>query len=86
MINEVEKTSHKRFPKFDTAGWLSTGILFSLVLFADNLWSLISGWHDPFLPSQFGKIMGIIIGLGLGIHCVDMIAFHRRNQSFGKMN
>jgi hypothetical protein len=85
MITE-ERTPVKGLPKFDTFGWLSTGIIFSLVLVADNVWSLASGWNGAFFPSKFGAIMGIAMGLGLGVHCVDMIAYHRRNRSFGKMN
>jgi hypothetical protein len=85
-MTEEAKTPVKGLPKFDTAGWLSLGILFSLALIADNLWSLIAGWNGDFFPYKFGEILGITIGLGLGIHCVDMIAYHRRNRSFGKMN
>jgi hypothetical protein len=80
------KTSVKGLPKFDTAGWLSTGVLFSLVLVADNIWSLAAGWNSSFFPSKFGEILGIAVGLGLGIHCVDMIVYHRRHRSFGKMD
>ncbi len=78
-------TGIRSLPKFDTALWLSAGILFSLVLFAINLWSLVASWHEAFLPFQCGKILGLLVGLGLGIHCIDMIAYHRRNRSFGQM-
>ncbi len=80
------KAPGKGLPKFDTAGWLSTGIIFSLVLVGVNIWSLVVGWKEAFFPSKFGEILGIAVGLGLGIHCVDMIAYHRRHRSFGKMN
>jgi hypothetical protein len=67
-------------PKFDTIGWLSIGIFFSLLLFIVCLWSALSLFGEPFFPSKFGDIMGMIVGLGLGIHCVDMIAYHRKNN------
>jgi hypothetical protein len=75
----------KDLPKFDTPGWLSTGILFSAVLFATNLWSAMARWNDPFFPFLLGEIMGMVIGLGLRIHCIDMLVYHTRNKSFGQM-
>ena len=85
-MTEETKPPVKGLPKFDTAGWLSIGIIFSLVLVADNLWSLTAGGNGALFPDKFGEILGIAVGLGLGIHCADMIAYHRRHRSFGKMN
>ena len=68
-------------PKFDTTGWLSVGIVFSAILFGDSLWSLLSAWRQAFFPFQFGKLLGIGVGLGLAIHCVDMIFYHRKNRT-----
>jgi hypothetical protein len=67
-------------PKFNTTGWLSVGILFSLALFADSLWAAVAGWDGAFFPFQFAFILGMIVGLGLGVHCVDMIFYHRKHQ------
>jgi hypothetical protein len=82
---EAKATKIKSLPKFDTAGWLSIGILFSLVLFSSDLWSAIARWNEPFFPFGLGEILGMLIGLGLGIHCIDMVVYHRKNKSFGKM-
>jgi|WetSurMetagenome_2_1015567.scaffolds.fasta_scaffold304847_1 hypothetical protein len=82
---KTNETKVKTLPKFDTPGWLSLGALFSLVLVGCNLWSAIARWHEPFFPFGLGEILGMIVGLVLGIHCIDMIAYHRRNRSFGKM-
>jgi hypothetical protein len=73
-------TGSKGLPKFNTTGWLSVGVLFSLVLFADSLWAAIARWDVPFFPFQFANILGMIVGLGLGVHCVDMI-FYNKKQS-----
>ena len=82
---KAEIIKRKDLPKFDTAGWLSTGILFSTVLFATNLWSAMVRWNEPFFPFLLGEILGMLVGLGLGIHCIDMLVYHRKNKSFGKM-
>jgi hypothetical protein len=76
MKTEISKS--KGLPKFETTGWLSIGIFFSLLLFIFSLWSMLSLFEEPFFPAKFGDILGIIVGLGLGIHCIDMIAYHRK--------
>ncbi len=74
------KTSNRRgLPKFDSTSWLSFGMLFSLVLLGDNVWSLISGWDQPFFPYQLGKFLGMAVGLGLAVHCIDMIVYYRKH-------
>ncbi len=76
---EAKITRNRGLPKFDTASGLVLGILFGLVLFVDNLWSLISGWGQAFFPFQLGKILGVAVGLGLAVHCIDMIGYYRKN-------
>ena len=77
---KTETSKRKGLPKFETSGWLSVGIFFSLLLFIFSLWDIFSGRNELFFPSQLGNILGIIVGLGLGIHCVDMIIYHRNNR------
>ncbi len=74
-----------RLPKFDTPAWLSAGVLFGALLLALNVWSLVAGWGEPFLPYQLTEFLGGAVGLALSIHCLDMIFYHRRNRSWGKM-
>ena len=70
----------KGLPKFDSTGWLSIGILFSLALFGNSMWAAIEHKDLQFFPFRFGEILGVIIGLGLAIHCVDMIFYHKKNK------
>lgn len=84
MKTEISKS--KGLPKFETTGWLSIGIFFSLLLFIVSLWSMLSLFGEPFFPTKFGDILGMIVGLGLGIHCVDMIAYHRKYGHPGSNN
>jgi hypothetical protein len=80
MSNVKAKTGKRKgLPKFDATGWLGTGIIVCLALFGLDLWALIAGWHDAFIPYQLGKILGMAIALALGIHCADMIGYYRKH-------
>ncbi|HEX7475664.1 MAG TPA: hypothetical protein VF318_06805 [Dehalococcoidales bacterium] len=81
-----ETVKNRGLPKFDTPGWLSAGTIFAFIMMAVNIWSLIARWGEPFLPFQLGKLLGAAVGLGLAIHCLDMIAYHRRNHTWGKIS
>ncbi len=82
----MRKEKHERsLPKFDTPGWLGAGIAFSALLFGLDLRMEIVNRHKPFLGSQLGNILGMLISLVLGIHCIDIMLYHKRNRSWGKM-
>lgn len=86
METEIEKAKAaggQSLPKFDSTVGLVIGIIFCALVFGDNLWSLIAGWHDAFLPFQLGRILGLLLGLGLGIHCVDMMGYYRKHGRLG---
>jgi len=74
-----------KLPKFDTSGWLSLGMLFGIILAALDLWSFVSAGHNAFLPYKLANILGILIGLSLSVHCIDMMLYHKYNKSWGKM-
>ena len=82
----MRKEKRRRsLPKFDTPGWLGAGILFSALLFGLDLQMEVASLHKPFLASQLGNILGMLVSLVLGIHCIDMMLYHKRNRSWGKM-
>ena len=76
---EKDNLKKRGLPKFDSAGWLSIGIIFGTLMFGMNLWALIIRWNDTFIPFQIVKLLGIAVGLVLAIHCVDMIAYYRKH-------
>jgi hypothetical protein len=76
----MKSKKSKGLPKFDTAGWLSVGIFFSLLLVVFSLASILSREDQPFFPFILSNVLGIVLGLGLGFHCVDMIFYHRRKE------
>ncbi len=78
---KTQAGNRRGLPKFDTTAWLCVGIVASAALFAGNLWSAIARWHEPLFPFKLGKIASMVIGIGLTIHCVDMIVYHRRRRS-----
>ena len=80
MHNRPDPIKRGGLPKFDTTGWLSVGIFFSMVIFGLSLWSELAALQESFIPHQLGKILSMGVGLGLGIHCVDMIVYHRKNR------
>ncbi len=73
--------SRKGLPKFDSVGWLSAGIFFSLAISGINIWALVSGWTDSFFPFQISKLLGIAVGIVLAIHCVDMVVYYKKYGS-----
>jgi hypothetical protein len=73
----------KGLPKFDSNIWLVFGILFSAVAFGDNLWSIVTNWNAAFFPFQLGKILGLLLGLGVAVHCLDMIGYYRKHGRLG---
>jgi hypothetical protein len=83
ITNEVKPARSRGLPKFDSTIWLVIGIIFSAVVFGDNLWSLIADWGSAFLPFQLGRILGLILGLSLGIHCIDMMGYYRKHGRLG---
>jgi hypothetical protein len=75
----MKTVKERKLPKFDSTPWLVFGITFSFLLSGLNFWSLIGQRHDPFFPYQLVKLLGIMLGLILGIHCIDMIGYYRKN-------
>lgn len=63
-------------PKFDSVPWLIGGAVFSILLFGLDLWALLSQWSVAFFPYQLSKGVGMAIGVGLAIHCVDMTVYY----------
>jgi hypothetical protein len=80
---KVKLARGKSLPKFDSNVGLFIGIVFCALVFGDNLWSLIADWHSAFLPFQLARILGLLLGLGLGIHCVDMMGYYRKHGRLG---
>jgi divalent metal cation (Fe/Co/Zn/Cd) transporter len=80
-MNDLKKNVRRSgLPKFDSTGWLSAGIFFSLAMFGINLWALISKWQDFFFPFQISKLLGMAVGLVLAIHCVDVLFHYKKNN------
>jgi hypothetical protein len=82
----MKNEKSKGLPKFDTTGWLSVGIFFSLMLVIFSLASILSGQSQRFFPFVFSNILGMVLGFGLGIHCIDMIVYHRKRRLAGSIN
>lgn len=80
LFSKKSCTARRGLPKFDSPGWLMTGILFSLLLSGINLWALLAQKTASFLPFRLGNILGILIGIVLAVHCTDMIIYRRKNQ------
>jgi hypothetical protein len=76
---KAETTKSKGLPKFDSTPWLGSGAVLSFLLTGLNVWALIGQWNDAFIPYQLGKLLGAIIGMVLGIHCLDMIRYYRKH-------
>ncbi len=68
-----------RLPKFDSARSLILGAAISALLFVLNLLALVLRWDDPIWPSQVAKLLGMAVGVVLGVHCLDMIRYYRKN-------
>jgi len=79
MKDLQENTRRSGLPKFDSVGWLSAGIFFSLTMFGINLWALLAKWQDSFFPFQISKLLGMAVGLVLAIHCVDMVFYYKKH-------
>ena len=71
-------------PKFDSGGSLIVGTITSCLLFALNLLSLVVGWHDSFFPFQVTKLLGIVVGIVLGIHSIDMKGYYKKHGRLNK--
>lgn len=69
-----------KLPKFDSVPWLIGGAVFSLFLFGLDLWALVSQWSDAFFPYQLSKLVGMAIGIGLAIHCMDMTVYYMKRR------
>ncbi len=67
-----------RLPKFDSSGSLIFGTVFSLLLSVLNLMALVEAWRESFIPFQAAKILGMIVGVVLAVHCVDMMGYYRK--------
>lgn len=80
LFSKKNNTARRGLPKFDSPGWLMTGILFSLLLSGINLWTLLAQKTASFLPFRLSNILGILIGIVLAVHCADMIIYRRKNQ------
>ena len=82
---QAQKTSGrtKGLPKFDSNRALVFGIFFGVMVFAVNLWSLIELWNADFFPDQLANILGIVLGIGLAIHSVDMMGYYRKHGRLG---
>jgi hypothetical protein len=80
LFSKKSYTVRQGLPKFDSPGWLITGIVFSLLLSGINLWALLAQKTASFLPFRLGNILSILFGIVLGVHCTDLIFNHRRNR------
>ena len=80
-MNDIKKeiTKSQGLPKFDSTLWLCVGATCSFLLTGLNLWALIGQWHNTFFPYQLCKMLGMVIGIVLGIHCLDMIRYYRKH-------
>jgi len=80
LFSKKSCTDGRGLPKFDSPGWLITGIAFSLLLSGINLWALLAQKTASFLPFRLGNILGMLIGIVLAAHCADMIFYHRKKR------
>jgi len=69
----IAQSRKSAIPKFDSPAWLAIGTLAGVVLIIDGLWSIIAQHTDPFFPFQVGRLFRMAFGIGLMIHCTNLL-------------
>jgi len=85
-MSDVKKETTKGggLPKFDSTPWLCLGAALSFLLTGLDIWALVAQWHIQFILYQLSKLLSGLIGIVLGIHCLDMIGYYRKHGRLKK--